>query len=522
MPKGVKFYYIYKSLAHPESSGYVQPFTLEERLLHVKEAETRIDGRINWLCDTIGNDVMHALGNAPTSEFVINPEGKIARKRAWGNVRDLRKDLEELVGPIENPTKVSDLDLKIAPPPKQAAKGIVERVKAPNGMKPLVARPEIVGLTRNSAIGGTPYYAKLRADGDQSLLKTGTGMLYLGFHLDPIYRVHWNNLTDPIHVEVESPGGVRIPASLDGPRVEEESDADPREFLVDVSGWTSDKPLRLTVRYFGCSDEPAFCVPVTQHYTIDRKLDIDSGWAKGRIDPTGDFQPMRPKIAEGIVVKIDEKAGTLAIDSGDGEPREFLVDRETHYYRGTERRPLREMKEETLIRVEFFVREEGPRARQVRTKADKPNQKPVAATATAGKQSDGKKAVFGYVVSMDVAKRVLTFKTDAGQMMKVRIADNVDFRRLDGKPNKLETLEEGHKVRVEYEPPDDGLPVVKRLLARVLPPTGSSRPQTTDRKPTSRGRGTFEARDRYNPRRAIVWPPTRWRPYGSQKATHRA
>ena len=83
--------------------------------------------------------------------------------------------------------------------------------------------------------GDTPFYAKLRADADASLLQSGNGKLYLGFHLDPIYRIHWNNLTEPIHVEIESPDGVEVPAALDGPKVEEPADADPREFLVDVS-----------------------------------------------------------------------------------------------------------------------------------------------------------------------------------------------------------------------------------------------------------------------------------------------
>ncbi len=281
---GVKFFYIYKSLAHPESGGYVQPLTLQERLLHVKEAEKRIAGEIPWLCDSISNDVMHSLGNAPTSEFVIDPEGKIVRKRAWGNARELRKDLEKLVGPVENPTRAADLGLKIAPPPEVAARGVIERIKVPKNMKPLVTKPDFKGV-------GTPYYVKLRTDTDEQLLSSGKGKLYLGFHLDPIYRVHWNNLTVPIHVEIESPEGVVMPKTLDGPKVAKESDADPREFLVDVSGWTSDEPLRLTVRYFGCSDEPAFCLQVTQRYTIHRKLDVDSGWAKGRIDPVGLFRP---------------------------------------------------------------------------------------------------------------------------------------------------------------------------------------------------------------------------------------
>jgi len=219
-PKGVKFYYIYKSLAHPESGGYVQPLTLKERLMHVKEAEKRIAGAIPWMCDTITNDLMHTLGNAPTSEFVIDPDGKIVRKRAWGNALELRKDLETLVGPVKRPTSAADLDIKIAPPRRLAVRGVVKRIKVPSSMKPLVVEPE-------SEEGGTPYYAKLRADTDEQLLSSGKGQLYLGFHLDPIYRVHWNNLAAPIHVEIQSPEGVAMSAIRTGSPTVRDGSPDP-------------------------------------------------------------------------------------------------------------------------------------------------------------------------------------------------------------------------------------------------------------------------------------------------------
>ena len=59
--RGVKFYYIYKALAHPESNGYVQPFTLKERLLHVKEAQRTLGSRFTWLADNMENEVKHKL-----------------------------------------------------------------------------------------------------------------------------------------------------------------------------------------------------------------------------------------------------------------------------------------------------------------------------------------------------------------------------------------------------------------------------------------------------------------------------
>ena len=55
-----------------------------------------------------------------------------------------------------------------------------------------------------------PFYAKLRAEGDPDLLATGTGTMYLGFHLDPLYRVHWNNEVDPVEFEITAPAGVTV------------------------------------------------------------------------------------------------------------------------------------------------------------------------------------------------------------------------------------------------------------------------------------------------------------------------
>ena len=99
-PKGVKFLYIYKALAHPELNGYVKPFTLDERLMHVKEAQRTLGSKITWIADSMSNDIKHALGNRENSEFVIDPDGKIVRMRSWSNPEQLRKDLTELEIPV--------------------------------------------------------------------------------------------------------------------------------------------------------------------------------------------------------------------------------------------------------------------------------------------------------------------------------------------------------------------------------------------------------------------------------------
>jgi Ca2+-binding EF-hand superfamily protein len=259
--QGVKFYYIYKALAHPETNGYVAPFSLEERLMHVAEAKRTLGSRIEWICDTMDNDLKHALGDRPNSEFVIDPSGKVVVSRSWSNPSQLRNDLTELVGEVENPTSISDLDMKKLAPPQKAARGVVERVDLPGRMSPVQITP---------VESKTPHYAKLRAE-------SGDGKLYLGFFLDPLYKVHWNNKAPALEYSIESPEGVSVtPQSGNGPKVEVDADADPREFLIDVSGRSSD-PLKVTVKYFACDDAETFCIPVTQQYLVSFERDRDGG-----------------------------------------------------------------------------------------------------------------------------------------------------------------------------------------------------------------------------------------------------
>ena len=283
-PKGVKFYYMYKALAHPELDGYVTPFTLEERLMHVKEAQRTLGSQVTWLCDGMDNDTKHALGNRPNSEFVINPQGVIVRARIWSDPVQLRYDLKELVGAVEQPTQIADLNMKMASPPKVAPSGIVQRVSMPGRMRPVQIEPEV---------GETPFYAKLRAEVTQDVLRTGSGTMYLGFHLDPIYHVHWNNLAAPIQFEIRTPKGMTVtPQKVTGPKVDVEYDIDPREFLVEVSNLSADEPIELSVHFFGCNSEEGWCFAVTQTYAIYMAADRDGGQAHR---PGGGFGRGRPR-----------------------------------------------------------------------------------------------------------------------------------------------------------------------------------------------------------------------------------
>ncbi|MDA1017338.1 MAG: hypothetical protein O3A00_23135 [Planctomycetota bacterium] len=260
--KGVKFFYIYKALAHPEQNGFIAPHTLKERLMHVAEAKKQLGTRFQWICDTIENDLKHALGNAPNSEFLVDPDGKIVVSRPWSRPAELRQDLEKIFGKVDKPTTVADLNMKPVAPPKTAPKGIVPRIELPGRLSPVIVKP--LGDSDD------PFYVKLRAE-------NGSGKLYLGFFLDPLYKVHWNNQVKPMSFEITAPQGVRIETLTgNGPKVAEPADADPREFLIAYSG-QSREPIKLTFKYFACDDAETFCKPMTQHYEITLERDSDGG-----------------------------------------------------------------------------------------------------------------------------------------------------------------------------------------------------------------------------------------------------
>ncbi len=270
-PKGVRFYYLYKRLAHPEYSNYVDPFTFEERLMHVKQAEVQLGSRIPWIVDSMTDQLKHALGDMPNAEFLVGSDGLVAGRRPWSNPEALRKDLEKLVGPVENPTRVSGLDLVKQPPIPTVAKGVVPRVELPRGMSTVRIEPVLEESQH-------PFYAKLRADVDQNFLRTGKGKLYLGFHLDPLYRVHWNNEAPALEYQITAPEGARIsPAVAKFREVKEPADADPREFLVDLSASDRSQPLDLRVLYYACDDANTFCIPVKQRYLVHLQVDADAG-----------------------------------------------------------------------------------------------------------------------------------------------------------------------------------------------------------------------------------------------------
>ena len=241
-----------------------------------------------WLCDNMSNELKKALGGLNNPEFLFDPQGKIVSLRDWSSPKDLRADLVRFVGAVTTPTRVEDLNLEFEKPPPVAPRGVVPRIKVPAALEPVKVTPK--------ESGGSPYYAKLRAEGDDELLKTGERTLYLGLHLDRLYNVHWNNLVAPIEYELSAAEGTIIsPRTGKGPKVEAATDIDPREFLVSVRGGEAANPLRLIVRYYASNDEEGWCKLVTQSYGIHLERDRDARAVRARewSGPPGGFSVER-------------------------------------------------------------------------------------------------------------------------------------------------------------------------------------------------------------------------------------
>ncbi len=274
----VQFFYLYKTLAHPEYQGYVQPATLEERLAHIPEVKRVLDTSLAWLCDSMDNAVRHRLGLGPNSQMIFNPSGEIVHALGWSDGGVLRQELVKLVGDTDTHTSVAELNLnrqQSAMAEKTVQRGKLESPTFSEVLVPL----------QMSAKGDSkqPLYVKPRVEVTQGVLQRGRGEMYLGFHLDPIHHVHWNNLAAPLQYELELPDGVYMsPRRGAAEEVEVESDADPREFVIEVTNSIPGEKFDLSFHYFACSDEEGWCVPVTQTYEVTLTADQDGGGTMGR------------------------------------------------------------------------------------------------------------------------------------------------------------------------------------------------------------------------------------------------
>lgn len=223
--------------------------------MHVETAKTSLGATIPWIVDTMDNQLKHAMGDRPNSEFIIGPDGTIVRMRDWSSAEALRADLTELLGKVDNPTDPRSLGMRTSFPKTEVARGVVDRVRPEGRMTAF--QVETKQSTR-------PTYVKLRAEGN------GQGKLYLGFFVDPIHKVHWNNLAGPVQVEVNG-------KTLTGPTVTEKADGDPREFLVEVG----EGPIEIKLKYVACDDKETWCDKLTQEFVVTQVADKDAGRVSG-------------------------------------------------------------------------------------------------------------------------------------------------------------------------------------------------------------------------------------------------
>lgn len=269
--KGVQFYYLYKLLAHPENNGYINAFTIEERFKHIEEAKKKLQTKVPWLADPMTNEVSHTFATASNAEFLFDPDGKIAYMNLWSNADQLRSALEKAVGKVAHKTDPTSLHLPKVVGKSSVAHGVAPRVTVDPDRQLI---PILVKAQKDTST----YFVKLRAEADDSLFFSGSGKMYLGFHLDPLHHVHWNNLAAPLKYQISVPKNTTLsPAQAEAPVIEQESDLDPREFLVDVKNWTADQPIDLTVRYFACDENDKWCIAVEQHYQVLLALDPSGG-----------------------------------------------------------------------------------------------------------------------------------------------------------------------------------------------------------------------------------------------------
>jgi len=251
-PKGIGFFYIYRYLAHPENNGYIQPFKLRERARQVTDAKNILYTRVTWLCDAMDNQVAKALEQEGCNLFIFDRRGL---EEYAGHTQDesaLRSALGELAGSITSTLaeSIARPNLKLVDMPKTE---VVKRVKTNLG------RLKLLPLKLLPLDSRSPFYVKLRVEASEELLKTGDGRLYLGFHVDPIHKVEWNNLRKTVAYAMEVPRGTVISPSISEARkvLKKATDSDPREFLLEARKWKKDQPVGITVNYSVHRSNPA-------------------------------------------------------------------------------------------------------------------------------------------------------------------------------------------------------------------------------------------------------------------------
>ncbi len=280
----VQFFFLYGALAHPENNGYLRPFLLQERMRQVQLAKSLLLTRTPWLYDGMDNQAESALADDGKSNvFIFSSEGGERYRGTLDDGKSLRSALNNLAGAAPTQTDPGKIHS-----PKIAAKNagkpeLLDRIHFNPKTEPFSA------LRITPSDSPSPFYVKLRAEGDNKLLETGNGRLYLGFNLDPLYGMQWDNTADRLEYVIWAPSGIAAPSTDQAAEIKGHPyDSEPREFVLNTRQLDLSKPLRLGVRYTVYSPRLDKSVTVSQNYTIQLARDPFGGTAYRRQIPHHD------------------------------------------------------------------------------------------------------------------------------------------------------------------------------------------------------------------------------------------
>lgn len=299
---GIQFLYLYRTLAHPERNDYIEPFTIEERLMQVAESKKLLRCQVPYIADNIDNSIRLTLGDIPNPLFVFDRAGRIVYMLAWADPELLRNVMAEIAGPLEHRTDVADLDINVDYILKTEPGDLtVEPIETPELMFP---------LEMDVAESEHPHYAKLTAEVEPQVLDGEPGKLFLGLRMDPLYPVCWNNLAGPVWVELEQGQYLVLSeTNLLGPDIRVNKDKAHREFLIDVTAiQKAQAEFGVTVSYSVCADDNTFCKTIEQSYVVRLERRVPTGFNHYRLWK-GMKKKLNPAWGAGFANRIDEKQG---------------------------------------------------------------------------------------------------------------------------------------------------------------------------------------------------------------------
>lgn len=236
----------------------VEAVTLSERLKQIAYANQELQTTIPWICDGLDGAVEKALGGAPNSEYVVDEKGVVVRKRFWHDPEELRSFLAARFGKVAEPTTVADLKRETIDRPQSQKRGLT----VPKGMKLCDVSP----LRKVSE--KEPLYVKLVVEAGPELLKSGTGKLWIGLFVDPIYKRRWDKSAEPVQWELscEDPSF----QTVKGKGTRDEDELSSSEFLLDVTAGGKEASYVLAAN-FSLLDETGKSQAFTEQYRFQIK-----------------------------------------------------------------------------------------------------------------------------------------------------------------------------------------------------------------------------------------------------------